>query len=188
MSNNNNFEPLNIFEPLPEDMFPNYDKGYDWPYGPGTPTEYDYGKVETPVIPPIITNTPTVQESGKSNLKDSGTRELYETGAVRDNGEGKGRFDLMPFQGMMRLARHYENGAKKYKDRNWEKGMNISRYVDAAMRHLYKYLDGWNDEDHLSAAAWNLFAIMHHEAELPEMQDLPKWKDKKSNFIVERED
>ena len=29
-------------------------------------------------------------------IKDSGNRREYETGAVRDNAEGKGRCDLMP--------------------------------------------------------------------------------------------
>src|SRR5258706_16469533 len=104
-------------------------------------------------------------------LKDSGERSSYSSGAVRDNSEGKGRFDLIPYQGMIRLARHYEAGAKKYSDRNWEKGMNISRYVDAALRHLFKYVAGWNDEDHLAAVAWNVFSIMHHEHSLPEFQD-----------------
>ncbi|SRR5258706_6722848 len=118
-------------------------------------------------------------------LKDSGERSSYSSGAVRDNSEGKGRFDLIPYQGMIRLARHYEAGAKKYSDRNWEKGMNISRYVDAALRHLFKYVAGWNDEDHLAAVAWNVFSIMHHEHSLPEFQDLPIWKDRKSNWIVD---
>lgn len=120
-----------------------------------------------------------------AKLKDSGQRSTYSSGAQRDNSEGKGRFDLIPFQSMMRLARHYEAGAKKYSDRNWEKGMNISRYCDAAMRHLVKYIAGWNDEDHLAAVAWNVFAIMHHENKFPELQDLPEWNGRKSMYIVE---
>ena len=116
-------------------------------------------------------------------LKDSGDRSKYETGAVRDNGKGKGRFDLVPFQGMARLAVLYETALDKYPVRNWEKGMVISRYCDAAMRHLAKYVAGFNDEDHLAAVAWNVFAIMHHEKHFQELQDLPQWKDRKSNFI-----
>lgn len=122
------------------------------------------------------------------NLKDSGERAVYASGAVRDNSLGKGRFDLIPFQMMMRVAKHYENGAIKYCDRNWEKGMQVSRYIDAAMRHLQKYLDGWNDEDHLAAVIWNCASVMHHEAELPEMQDLPKWKGIESRFIYDTSD
>jgi hypothetical protein len=120
-------------------------------------------------------------------LKDSGERSTYSSGAQRDNSSGKGRFDLIPFQALMRLARHYEAGAKKYSDRNWEKGMNISRYADAAMRHLVKYIAGFNDEDHLAAVAWNVFSIMHHENKLPDFQDLPEWKNRISKWIVKEE-
>lgn len=112
-------------------------------------------------------------------IHDSGARQQFNSGAVRDTSEGKGRFDLIPAEGLFRLARWYELGAGKYADRNWEKGMPIGRCVDAAMRHLTKYLDGWNDEDHLAAVAWNVFAIMHYEKNMPEMQDLPMWLNKK---------
>ena len=60
--------------------------------------------------------------------------------------------------------------------------MNISRYVDAAMRHLVKYLAGCDDEDHLSAVAWNVFSIMHHEYYLPEQQDLPEWQGRETKW------
>lgn len=116
-------------------------------------------------------------------IKDSGERSTYASGAQRDNHKGKGRFDLLSIQGLFRLARWYELGAIKYADRNWERGMNISRYADAAMRHLVKYIAGCDDEDHLAAVAWNVFAIMHHENEIPEMQDLPGWEGRKSKWV-----
>ena len=118
-------------------------------------------------------------------LKDSGFREVYTSGAQRDNRDGKGRFDLIAGQGLLRLSRLYEAGALKYSGRNWEKGMNISRYVDAAFRHLTKYMMGCDDEDHLAAVAFNVFAIMHHESELPELQDLPKWQNRKTKWTYE---
>jgi hypothetical protein len=119
-----------------------------------------------------------------THIKDSGERDTYNSGAVRDNHEGKGRFDLISIQGLLRLARWYELGSKKYSDRNWEKGMLISRYVDAAFRHLVKYVAGCDDEDHLAAVAWNVFAIMHHEEKCPEQQDLPEWKDRITKNII----
>jgi hypothetical protein len=121
--------------------------------------------------------------SGQLTIKDSGERNTYSSGAVRDNHANKGRFDLMSVQGMLRLARWYELGSKKYSDRNWEKGMNISRYCDAAFRHLIKYMAGCDDEDHLSAVAWNVFAIMHHEENKPDMQDLPEWQNRKTKWM-----
>lgn len=94
-------------------------------------------------------------------VKDSGKRESFGTGSVRDSREGKGRYDLIPTYPLARLARHYENGARKYGDRNWERGQPVSRYFDSAVRHLFRFWAGDEDEDHLSAAAWNVFAIIH---------------------------
>jgi hypothetical protein len=107
-------------------------------------------------------------------LKDSGERRQFKTGAVRDRAVGKGRFDLIPTQMKFRLARHYEAGAIKYADRNWEKGMDFSVYMDAIERHVEKYKAGWVDEDHLAAAIWNLAALMFMEEKHPELDDLPE--------------
>ncbi len=74
---------------------------------------------------------------------------LFSSGAIRDSKQGKGRCDLLPASALLRLARHYESGAVKYGDRNWEKGIPISSFVDSGMRHLLKYMAGWEDEDHL---------------------------------------
>lgn len=87
--------------------------------------------------------------------KDSGERQEFETGSVRDTRDGKGRYDLLPPAAMRRLAQLYERGALKYGDRNWEKGQPVMRYVDSAMRHLFNFLEGEETEDHLAAAAWN---------------------------------
>ena len=90
--------------------------------------------------------------------------------------EGKGRFDLITPFGLTRLAKWYELGSKKYSDRNWEKGMPFSRYVDSAFRHLIKFMMGMEDEDHLAAAVWNLLCIIHHqELGQTELDDLPHY-------------
>lgn len=105
-------------------------------------------------------------------MKDSGERENFESGAVRDRRDGKGRFDLISPFALKRLALVYEKGAKKYADRNWEKGIPASRCLDSALRHLNQYLAGHKDEDHLAQCAFNIFAVMHFEEVLPEMIDL----------------
>ena len=87
---------------------------------------------------------------------------------MRDTREGKGRFDLISPIALMRLAQHYENGAKKYGDRNWEKGQPLSRFLDSAARHLFRFLGGDRSEDHLSAVAWNVFAAVHCETLIAE--------------------
>lgn len=97
-------------------------------------------------------------------INDSGQRISYgDNKAIREPSDGKGRFDLVTPFGLMRLAKWYELGSKKYADRNWEKGMPFSRYIDSALRHINKYKMGLEDEDHLAAAAWNILAIIHHE-------------------------
>ena len=76
-----------------------------------------------------------------STLPDSGTRDEYATGAVRDGQTGKGRFDLIPFRPQQRIAQHYENGAKKYSPNNWRLGLPLYRYRDSAARHLMLAID-----------------------------------------------
>jgi len=98
-----------------------------------------------------------------NKVQDSGQRQEFSTGSKRDSNKGKGRFDLIPPYALKRLAQHYENGANKYGDRNWEKGQPIARYLDSAIRHAYAYLNGGADEDHLAAVAWNALAAIETE-------------------------
>lgn len=97
-------------------------------------------------------------------IKDSGARQEFNTGAVRDIQEGKGRFDLLPTRALRRLAKHFEKGAAKYAARNWEKGMPLSRFLDSALRHTMAYMEGSDDEDHIVAAAWNLMCALDTES------------------------
>lgn len=87
----------------------------------------------------------------------------YETGAIRGESTGKGRYDLLPPYALKRIAKHYENGAVKYADRNWEKGISMSRYIDSALRHVFTYLEGNQEEDHMAAAVWNLLCYIETE-------------------------
>jgi len=96
-------------------------------------------------------------------LHDSGERQQFATGAVRDRQAGKGRFDLLPALAVTRLARHFEKGAAKYGDRNWEQGIPLSRFLDLSLIHISEPT-AWDDEDHLVAAAWNLLAALETEA------------------------
>lgn len=123
--------------------------------------------------------TKTIQEPA---IQDSGDRTEFASGAVRDMHGGKGRCDLLPMCALLRLARHYENGCKKYGDRNWEKGIPGHSFADSAMRHLMKYMDGQDDEDHLIAAVWNLLGLAWTEEKHPELIDIPAREGKKEFF------
>jgi hypothetical protein len=92
--------------------------------------------------------------------KDNGTRHTYETGAQKEVQSGKGRYDLLPPEGIKALADLYERGAKKYSDKNWEGGIPISRLMDSMIRHAFQALEGLEDEDHIAAVSWNALAII----------------------------
>lgn len=99
--------------------------------------------------------------------------EKFKTGAVRENKTGKGRCDLLPMCALIRLSKHYEAGSADHGERNWEKGLPMHSFLDSAIRHLFEYMDGQTDEDHLAAAAWNILGAMWTEEKKPEMQDIP---------------
>lgn len=103
-----------------------------------------------------------------TTILDSGQREVFSTGSRRDTRDGKGRFDLLPPRGLTRLARHFEAGARKYGDDNWTLGQPHTRFLDSALRHVFKHLAGHADEDHLIAAAWNLICAADQEERIKE--------------------
>lgn len=153
-------------------------------------------------------------------LKDSGERRQFESGAVRDIQEGKGRCDLLllevvaelmdtneafvlvndiadyiesgnvnmlyeairrffqirgwsNFEGILEVAKQYEDGAVKYGERNWEKGILIHCYIDSGIRHFLKYMSGMDDEPHDRAFVWNMLGAIWTHKHLPHLIDLP---------------
>jgi len=95
--------------------------------------------------------------------KDSGKRENYETGAVRDTQNNKPRYDLIPPTALRRLALLYARGAEKYDEHNWTKGIPMSRCIASMMRHVFQLIMGDKDEDHAAAIIFNVMCIMHFE-------------------------
>lgn len=159
------------------------------------------------------------KESGVPIIKDSGNRREFETGAVRDIQEGKGRCDLLPLDvvaeyfardGMpneaiwsiykfqeigdivylsraldsfnedhwknnrtmfLEVSIHFEEGAKKYGERNWEKGIPVHCYIDSAVRHYLKHLRGDTDEPHDRAFVWNIICAIWTCKHKPELNE-----------------
>lgn len=148
-------------------------------------------------------------------IKDSGNRTEFESGAVRDIQEGKGRCDLLPLDVVARFmskahaglfgqierfqkdgddfhlfkalelfseyyfddvytmlietAKHFEEGAKKYGEYNWQKGLPVHSYINSGIRHLLKWLRDDDDEPHDLAFCWNLLCAIwtcNHHPEL----------------------
>lgn len=145
----------------------------------------------------------------QSAIKDSGNRTEFESGAVRDMREGKGRFDVAPLEVaawmlghpdeepsltltclskflldndtrhlydalycfkeeldvdtptmLLEVAKHYEDGAKKYAPDNWRKSIPVWCYIDSATRHYIKWRRGDNDEPHSRAFVWNIMCCI----------------------------
>lgn len=166
-----------------------------------------------------------------AEILDSGNRTEFESGAVRDIQEGKGRCDLLPLdvvayvykhtdwtngrnkhdiaamfanidnfiktgheyylleawlyfldfsdyaafsESLLEVAKHFEDGAKKYGERNWEKGIPVSRYIDSGVRHVLKFIRGDTDERHDRAFCWNMMCAIWTCKHKPELNDYAK--------------
>ena len=57
------------------------------------------------------------------------------------------RYDLVPSEAEEAIARVLTQGAKKYGDRNWEEGLDVSRLYAALRRHLAKWWRGQNHDE-----------------------------------------
>lgn len=69
------------------------------------------------------------------------------------------------------VARHFEEGAKKYGENNWQKGIPLHSYIDSAIRHLLKYKAGIDDEPHDRAFVWNIMCAAWTKRKKPELDD-----------------
>lgn len=168
----------------------------------------------------------TTIDISEPTILDSGNRTQFESGAVRDMREGKGRCDLIPLEVVADLmcgkdvdrhciltdiaefkrsgctgwlqsalyrfanaaydgcvptmildvAKHYEDGAKKYGPDNWQKGIPVWCYIDSAARHYIKWVRGDNDEPHNRAFVWNLLCCIW------EVDHGESWRDSQSNM------
>lgn len=93
----------------------------------------------------------------------------YMTGAVRSSDAEEYRYDLISPVGLKAVARACAEGATKYNDYNWERGMPVNDLLNHAIRHLYEYLSGDRQEDHLGHAAWNVLGAIHSVELWPEL-------------------
>lgn len=182
-------------------------KSYGW-----DPVADDYKKVDGEYW---FENPNYIPEVDKPRILDSGNRREFETGAVRDICEGKGRCDLLPldvvghalanptltyiyyfqmsgnkdalydalsscgifhdyYTLMLEVAKHFEEGCKKYGDNNWQKGIPTHCYIDSAVRHYLKYLRGDKDEPHDRAFCWNILCCIWTCIHKPELNDYRK--------------
>lgn len=98
-----------------------------------------------------------------------GTTAKFNTGAVRSDTFEQFRYDLVSPIGLREVARACAEGADKYSDFNWEKGMPVHDLLNHAIAHVYSFLAGDRSEPHLGHAAWNLLAAIHSHELWPEL-------------------
>lgn len=106
----------------------------------------------------------------------------FNSGAFRNDATGKGRYDLIPYDVIHELAKHYELGMERYGAYNWQKGIPTSSTLDSALRHTSQFAQGFTNENHLISAIWNLITLYWTMKNKPEMNDLPAWIGKEGYF------
>ena len=106
-------------------------------------------------------------------IKDSGKREAFASGAVRDVQDNKPQYGLLPVYALSRIAMTFVKGRKKYPPEqregervpveNWRRGFDTARLMESLLRHAFAYLEGHRDEDHMAQAAWNALVLIETE-------------------------
>lgn len=81
--------------------------------------------------------------------------------------------ELDPITTVLEVAKHFEEGAKKYGEYNWQKGIPTHCYIDSAVRHYLKWARGDNDEPHDRAFVWNILCCIWTCKHKPELNDYP---------------
>ena len=92
--------------------------------------------------------------------KDSGNRQQFASGMVRDVTEGKTKWHLVASGPMLkRWAELMTRGAEKYDDDNWMRANSqeeLDRFYQSACRHFEQWVNGDDDEDHAAAVIFNI--------------------------------
>ena len=83
---------------------------------------------------------------------------------------------------ILEVAKHFEDGAVKYGDNNWQKGIYLHCYIDSAVRHYCKYRRGDKDEPHERAFLWNILCAIWTHKNKPEMIDIPGKPERKNVY------
>jgi hypothetical protein len=112
-----------------------------------------------------IVYSPSGKGSTAFVVNDSGKREVFASGMVRDTAEGKKQYHRV-LEGPMfdRWAAHLTKGAVKYPDNadgtaNWTKAAGDEerrRFRQSALRHFIQWYYGDRDEDHAAAVFFNV--------------------------------
>lgn len=111
----------------------------------------------------------------KFETKDSGVRQEYESGMVRDLQDGKADYTLIYEPMLTRWAELMTRGAEKYGRNNWQYANSkeeLERFKASAFRHFVQWVRGDTDEDHAAAVMFNISAAEYTIERLSERVNL----------------
>ena len=135
---------------------------------------------QTPLTPAIAVFTNAGIYCVKCKpLQGNPTEEVRSVSATGgEKGTKLQRYDLIPALPLRLLAEHYGVGARKYADRNWERGYEWSKSFAALNRHLWQFWNGENNDaetgsPHIIAVAWHAFALAEFAWTHREYDDRP---------------
>lgn len=108
--------------------------------------------------------------------------------AMKFDGE-KVRLDLIPVTPLLAIGKVLTYGAKKYSERNWEKGLAWSRCYAAALRHLFAWWSGETNDpetglNHLDHALCEIMFLREFAETHPELDDRPKQPEEKETPLT----
>lgn len=92
---------------------------------------------------------------------------IIDLGAVKAD-HGKAEYHLIPHETLEAVGRVLKNGAEKYDEHNWRKGMKWSRLFNATMRHMWAFwrgedLDRDSGEPHLAHVLANVMFLLSYQ-------------------------
>lgn len=88
----------------------------------------------------------------------------------------KSPLELIPYEALDEIGKVLAAGAKKYKRFNWTNGINYSRLIGAALRHINQFNSGEDKDNetntnHIANAICNLMFILYFEKHRKDLDD-----------------
>jgi hypothetical protein len=91
----------------------------------------------------------------------------------------KNRLDLLPIRPLEEIGKVLTHGAVKYTENNWRNGFKWSRLIGAAMRHLFSFARGEDNDpetglSHLAHLGCCVLFLLEHK--LSSLGEDDRWK------------
>ncbi len=134
------------------------------------------GTAEIKIAPPPPEDLNLQEQTMQFETKDSGERQEFSTGMVRDVSHDKARYDLVDVPMLTRWAELMARGAKKYGPNNWRKASTqeeLDRFKESAFRHFMQWFGGATDEDHGAAVFFNIAGAEMVQSKIPPEMPAP---------------